>query len=309
VSADEESSDWPDPAGNQDNQKALYQAKLDLRLKRVEAEIASAAAQQAAELTNEKAHLDDDLARAAAERGAELTSKAAYEQALLDLAKGSLDRARANAEVVQKASSAIVALYTGALALAFSVADHPLPLRGLIPAILLGLAVVASTAYLAYVTDPRSVEGPHASSSLRELARRRIAAFIIWTRAGALARVYWLRVSVLALAASLAFLPAPFLTSSNETKATAIMPATQWPKPPTSTDEMTKILYQAQVSETAELRKNEVAAAETRSSAAGGNEKGWWIGFGVVLALIFLVPLARKPNQAAPTVDDARKVV
>ena len=65
------------------------------------------------------------------------------EQALLDVAKGTLDRARANADLVQKASAALVPLYTGALALAFSVGDHPLPLRGLIPTILLGLAVVA----------------------------------------------------------------------------------------------------------------------------------------------------------------------
>lgn len=294
--SERDASTWPDPAGDAERESALYHAKLDLRLKCSEARMAREAARQAADISDRAAQRDDDLAIAAAERAAELTSKAAYEQALLDVGKGALDRSRANADVVQKASSALVALYTGALALAFSVADHPLPLRGLIPAMLLGVAVVASTAYLAYVTDPLDVEGPRPTSSLREFARRRMVTFLIWTRTAALARVYWLRVSVLALAASLAFLPAPFVDGSGQSKVTPIAPVTPWPKPPRTSDDMSKILYQAEVSETAELRKSEVAATRRRSATPGDTEKGWWIGFAVAIGLVLLVPLVRMPQ-------------
>ena len=291
--------EWPSPTkpDDADGAKALYQAKLDLHLKRVDAEVAREAKQ-----------LDDDFAQGAAERAAELASKAAYEQALLDVAKGTLDRARANADLVQKASSALVALYTGALALAFSVADHPLPLRGLIPAILLGLAVVASTAYLAYATDPRSVHGPRPTSGLREMARRRVAAFIIWTRSAAFARVYWLRASVLALAASLAFLPAPFLGSDANAQATAIQPATSWPNVPKKTDDLTKILFQAKVNEVADLRKEEVARAQRASTTTSESDMWWWIGFVLALAVIFGVPFIGQP-RTEPTVVDAQQAI
>lgn len=301
---------WPEPEPeNTDQETALYQAKLDAQLKRLESQAAHEAASTATRTALDAKQFDDDLARAAAERAAELVSKAAYEQSLIDVAKGTLDRARANADLVQKASSAIIAIYTGALALAFSVAEHPLPLRGLIPAILLGLAVVASTVYLAYATDPRDVEGPRPTSALREMARRRVAAFIIWTRAAAFTRIYWLRVSVLALAASLAFLPAPFLSSSNRATAAAIKPATGWPKAPKRTDEFAKILFQAKVNEAAGLRTDEVARAERASPVGSGGETWWWAGFGVALAAIFIVPLLRKPNQTAPTTADAEEAV
>lgn len=317
---------WPSPDDNADEAKARYQAELDLRLKRVDAEIARDAAATAAQSAQQVAaiaaaateaataadtkQLDDDFAHGAAERAAELASKAAYEQALLDVAKGTLDRARANADLVQKASAALVPLYTGALALVFSVTDHPLPLRGLIPTIFLGLAVVASTIYLAYVTDPRSVEGPRPTSVLREMARRRVAAFIIWTRSAAFARAYWLRVSVLALAASLAFLPAPFLGSNANAKATAIQPATPWPPDvPTENNELTRILFQAQVNEIADLRKGEVARAQRASTTTSESDKWWWIGFVLALAVIFGVPFIKEPRATEPTVADAEQAI
>lgn len=310
MSTHDDDAAWPKPDGaNADEKKAFYQAKLDTHLKHIDADIARGAAATAAQTAADEKEFEDDLSRAGAERAAELASKAAYEEALLDVAKGTLDRARANADMVQKASSAIVALYTGALALAFSVADHPLPLRGLIPAIFLGLAVVASTVYLAYATDPRGVQGPRPTSALREMARRRVAAFIIWTRAAAFTRIYWLRVSVLALAASLAFLPAPFLSSTNKVKATAIKPATGWPSIPTQTDEFTKVLFQARVSEVADLRKDEVARAERASTTGGGSEKWWWIGFAIALAVVFIMPFIKKPNQTDPTVADAQEAI
>jgi len=53
---------------------------------------------------------------------------------------------------VQKAAAAIAALYTPLLGVVFSVNDNPLPSRGVIPVLFLGLAILSSTAYLAYQT-------------------------------------------------------------------------------------------------------------------------------------------------------------
>jgi hypothetical protein len=96
--------EWPSPRpDNEDDAKALYQAKLNLHQKRVDAEIAREAAATAAQNAQQVAAIaaaattaataadtkqrDDDFAHGAAERAAELASNAAYEQALLDVAK------------------------------------------------------------------------------------------------------------------------------------------------------------------------------------------------------------------------------
>ena len=129
---------WPtleQCAGYSEYSKALCEAKLEVRKKRTDQEIA----------LNE------------GDRAVERAVRQAYYQAVLDLSKASVDRARASGETVQKAAATIVTLYTGVLALAFSVAEHPLPFRALFAAFLLGLAIVMSTAFLAYLPDPDDV--------------------------------------------------------------------------------------------------------------------------------------------------------
>lgn len=86
--------------------------------------------------------------------------------AYLDVAKGQLDRARANAEFVVKAASTIGGAYALVLGLSFSInkdVNHPLPSRGLAPTIFLGLSIVLATAYLAYITRPKPFRGPVSS--------------------------------------------------------------------------------------------------------------------------------------------------
>jgi hypothetical protein len=189
---------------------------------------------------------------------------------------------------VQKAAGTIATLYTGVLALAFSVSERPLPIRGLAAPVLLGLAIVLSTVYLAYLTPGRDVNLPKPHSNWRVATMRRLAFFVEWTRAGAMNRRYWLHASVIALAFAIALLPAPFvaIAGSSEDARDAAREARAWPPAPGGEAELAEILYAAQVSEAAALRD---AAAELIEDGA---EWPWRAASGGGAVLALLVPLA-----------------
>lgn len=270
---------WPTKGECEDSAefaKALCEAKLEVRKKRTDAEIANAAAERAKRIAVDQA----------------------YYQAVIDVAKAAIDRSRAAAETVQKAAAAIVTLYTGVLALAFAAASHPLPFRALFAAILLGLSVALSTAYLAYL--PRGFEEDGSTeTSPGELSHsdRTVRTFVLWTRRASLERAYPLRASVLALAAALFFLPAAFIQKGSAQTPT---PTVHWPSTPTevSDPELQKILYTAQVKEAADARSAPVADE--------GNSTFWWIAFGVALLLIAVIPLFKRklstPSQQVAVV-------
>lgn len=79
------------------------------------------------------------------EPAAKIALEKSFVDHIFDVAKGSIDRARAGAEKVQTAATAIAGLYTTVLGVSFSVTEKPLPGRGLIAPIFLGAAIVAST--------------------------------------------------------------------------------------------------------------------------------------------------------------------
>lgn len=116
----------------------------------------------------------------------------AVHAAYIEIAKGQIDRIQVRADFVQKAAATIVTLYTGVLTLVFAVEKNPLPVRGLIPAIFLGLAIVFSATYFAFVTRPKNMPHAEASVFLPEKQRRRLDRFIEWSRAPALQRRYFL---------------------------------------------------------------------------------------------------------------------
>ena len=71
-------------------------------------------------------------------------------KAIYEVQKGSIDRVRSGAEFVEKAAAGILAVYSAVLGVVFSVSDKaPLPVRGLIPAIFLALALVLAAFFLA----------------------------------------------------------------------------------------------------------------------------------------------------------------
>lgn len=279
---------WPDPDANIDDKKALYQAKLETRKKR----------------------LDADIARAAAETDADLALEKAYTDAVLEAASASTARIRSAGETVEKAAAAIVTLYTAILAVAFSVTENPLPFRAMFAAILLGLALTLSVAFVAYIPK-RSPPG----RQREELTSKDLADdFVGWTERAALKRAYWLRASVLALGFSLFFLPAPFvgeigipdevdlplvgtvdvpwIDEEPARDQAAITPA--WP---TDSDvsgvseiELKKILYAAQVDE---------AKKERTPPAQEEDDTFWWIAFLVAILSVFVVPAVTKPTFGA----------
>ena len=249
----------------------------------------------------EKAVFDAQLKRIESSAAAESSINAEFYKSVFAVAQGSIDRARAGAETVQKASAAIAALYTALFGVVSSTKDNPLPSRGVIPMLFLGLAVVASTAYIAYQTrsKPVGVLTPQGSAFERNLERAR--SLIAWTQRAADHRAYLLKLSVVALAAGLVFIPAAFVSFKStpkpggaaETTTTAAMTTTpiepDWPTPSTNAGDrvaLQKVVYEAQVAEAAEQRKAKpVAPLDT-----GANDS-WWLAAAVVFGLTLLAPL------------------
>lgn len=244
----------------------------------------------------EKSLFDAKLKRVESIADAEETIDAEFFKSLFAVAQGSIDRARASADTVQKASAAIAALYTSLLGVAFSIKENPLPSRAIIPMLFLGVAVVASTAYLAYQTRPGSVGvlTPRGSAYERNLERAR--SLIEWTRASAENRGYMLKLSVIALAAGLAFLPAPWVSfnSADMARDTAGTAAAltgeerspDWPSVSANAGdevELQKIVYAAQVTEATEQRKQKTAPVDT-----GSDEKWWEAAAGAAILMLFL---------------------
>jgi hypothetical protein len=199
-----------------------------------------------------KGQLDADAATLARKGGYDQ----AYYQALLDVAKGAIDRSRSAAELVQKAAAAIGTLYVGILGVSFSVSNHHLPPRGLAPAVFLGIAIILSTAYVAYLTPPEEVSLQPLSTSPPERLQNRLDNFYAVIEATVARKTPWLRAAVVALGLGVVLLPAPFLSLAG---ADRVDPSAQtWPAAPVVASDrasLEAILYKAQVDEVAARRQ------------------------------------------------------
>jgi hypothetical protein len=288
---------WPDrPSGVDDNRQAQYTAAIAVEQARLEeaekAVLAEKAGNTAAARDMRQSEVETDLG---------LYTK--FHEELMEVAKGAIDRARAGAQTIQTAAATIVTLYTAALALAFSVADRPLPTRALFPGVFLGLAMVLSTVYLAYLSPPKDLKSPDPHSDWRVATVRRLVFFIKWVRAGAMNKRYWLHASIVALAIAVAWLPAPFESGgkSSADAADAARNAVAWPPAPDKIDgavaDTQNTLFSAQVSEAASLRK--AAAARARD---GEVKKWWWLGLVGSLVLVFALPALT--SRGAPSEED-----
>lgn len=220
-----------------------------------------------------------DVAVDQADVDAEHALDQVFQQSMYDVAKGSVDRAHAAADLTQKAAAAIGTIYTGVLALAFSVTSNPLPPRGLIAPLFLGAAVVLATGYTAYITHGNSLPGPSLGPSVKERQRQRLLFFLTWVFEGVLRRANWLRAAVLSLGFGVLFLPAAFIhVGSSGGPAPSTI---NWPAPPTNVanEELAKILYQAQVTKAA---ATEPAVAPVRKR----EELPSWLAAGAAALLV-----------------------
>lgn len=239
---------------------------------------------EAAKLARYQARLDLYAARLKDDDG-EVEGRGKYYDALFEVGKGSIDRRRSGASTVQTAAAAIATLYTGVLAVSFSVADHPLPPRGLISPFFLGLAIVLSTFFLAYVSQSGVSEGATTAPDTEERELKRINAFLDWVKAAGTANRWAVNAGVVALGVGLVFLPAAFITLDPQPSSDLA----KWPKPPVVLDEhqvpLQQVILQAQVDEVTADRK-------PRPSVESSTGNVIW-GFSAALgaALVVLVPI------------------
>ena len=211
----------------------------------------------------------------------------AYYQALLDVAKGSLDRSHSAAELVQKSAAAIGTLYVGVLGVSFSVSNHRLPLRGIIPAIFLGLAIGLSVAYVAYIRRPSDVDLDPLHTSPPERLQRRLNNFYKIITEGVQRRGYYLRASVIALGVGVVLLPVPFITFDRTT--TQNLPTQpDWPSRPSVASapaaSLEAIVFKAKVDEV------EAARREAQLEPSEPDPLAWFVVTVVGLILVFGVP-------------------
>lgn len=155
----------------------------------------------------EKADDDEFAARRKAEGDTELELHKQVLLAMVEVAKGSIERSRDSAKFVQTVSAALAGAYTTILALVFAAKDNPLPARGFIPTIFFGLAAGLATAYLAFLMQGEGVKVPVGSSLPRENSLRKVVLMIRWTGYTVHMRAPFLRGAVCALLLGIAFLP------------------------------------------------------------------------------------------------------
>jgi len=272
--ADTDGSTWPAPRTSgiprEEASKLLFEGQVEARNKRIQEEI-----------DTRQLHLQTDH-----------TNLAAFHEKVGSLALASVERSRAGAETVQRAAAAIATLYAASLGLAFSVTSRPLPLRGILAPLFLGIAIVLASAYLAYVgpTDHDPIPAPAGglAPEPRALARTRTLLSLVETVVDR--RSYWLRASVIALGCGVLALPAPFLLA--RTGEPAVASAPDWPTAPDRTDRFGEILYQAEVAE--------VAAARMKAASQPAQDDWDIVLIGAVAGILVIAVGARALRRRLP---------
>lgn len=160
-----------------------------------------------------KAEQEANLELLKVQRSTEAELTKLFHQTITEVSTTAIDRSRDSAKFVQTAASAIFALYTGLLALAFSVTDNPLPVRGVWAGVFLGLSIALSSAYLAFLTKAPRLRLSLPGQSLTQLQHARSAFLTRWTNATVRNRRWAIRASVVSLAFGAAFMAAPFVSA------------------------------------------------------------------------------------------------
>ncbi len=196
----------------------------------------------------------------------ELAMSAAFHAAILEVSKGGIERGRDNAKYIQTAATAVVAIYTGLLGFVYSVTDNPLPVRGLYAAVFFGLAIAFATTYLAFAKRAGSVDAIPATASLSDKQFARTFFFVRWVTTAVRNKRWFIRASVISLAAGVAFIPAAFIAPS---------PVPELPAAPTLPDIPTEFADELEPS-TIDLYQGEIdrylEAVEARNAAVVENE-------------------------------------
>lgn len=240
--------------------------------------------------------------------------------AILEVTKGSITRSHDTADFVQKVATALATAYTTLLAIVFSIKDNPLPSRGFIPTLFLGLAAALATAYLAFLTRSQDVQVAMGTGVPRANSLRKVTTFINWTNEAIYRRAYFLRAAVVSLLFGILFLPAAVITlgpsqaaASGDASASA-SPATAgaspaatpgWPMPAASSEAAQLELYKAQLqAHVASLASAAPAAAPTATKDDQTDPLLWTLA--IVAGILVLAFAAdwlpqKRPGPAPPT--------
>ncbi|MEV7774432.1 hypothetical protein [Kitasatospora sp. NPDC086791] len=244
----------------------------------------AASASYAAQLDVVKSYVESDLTQKKADADFNLSSLQKFHDAYMALAAGMLERRQLSAESVQKAAAAIATIYSGVLAVSFSVAQRPMPASGLLAPIFLALALVLSTIYRSLIepSDPRipsPVQDVNPTVTAGNNTNSFMETVMAYIRPGAKVR----RAGLASLALGLAFLPVPFISLPGDSNARPGAVVAAWPSPPAADINQVygAILYKAQVD-------NAVAD----SSHERPKDDGWWLLGGIAGGLIIVLVAA-----------------
>jgi hypothetical protein len=197
----------------------------------------------------------------------------------------------------------------GLLGLVFAVNARSLPTRALIPALFLGAAIGLATGYAAYLSK-RKATAFQTEDHVWQNAVAHTNGFLDWIDAAVQARANLLRASVWALGLGILFLPSAFVEvheSSSSTPPPSPSIAIAWPSPsaaePSLQADLEKILFEAQVKETAserdEIRKTaaspEPAAIMVGPLRVSIAEAGLW-ALAAVFGSLLVVRTARSES-------------
>jgi uncharacterized membrane protein HdeD (DUF308 family) len=194
--------------------QAEYQSALDNDKASYAEKLAELAAMYQETLNRSGALADLNIERVKASLAHDHDMTLAVHNAYLEVGKNLLDRDSNRADFVQKAAGLISTAYAGLLALKFGTDTAngavALPLTAFVPTLFLALAILLSTAFLSFLTDPGSLNPPnYTGNSFVDQGVSRNS-FILWARTGGLRRAWMLQGAVLSLAFGIVLVPAPF---------------------------------------------------------------------------------------------------
>ncbi|WFE38496.1 hypothetical protein [Micromonospora sp. WMMD998] len=218
-----------------------------------------------------------------------------------DLAAGAVDRSRNAADMVQKSGAAIVSIYSGVLAVGFSVTRSPFPARGLLTPAFIGISIACCAAYSGLVGtgDKFPFVAPLDRTLVSQRELRAFTRYSLFSQVASelsMRRIWLLHTSVSALAIGVIFLAAPFVEIKSSMTVGAgrsiegrDLPA--WPTtPPASADrDLARILYQKQVDEVGELRKRELDASRNSSDSGAAI----WMGTVGLIVVVTVGTISR----------------
>ena len=242
----------------------------------------------------EKIQAQHDADEVAAEAAAKRAFDTLFYTTLLQTTTASIERSRSSGQLVQTAATAVGGFYTAVIGVSFSVTDHPISARALLPVVFLALAIVGSMVYLSYPTTGAETPGLVFSTSRTERMRREAATYTAIVTEYTRRRGYYVRAAIVALAMAVVLMPAPFVNDPKpQPEAAVVGTDPQLPPAPSVTSDaeasLAAIRYQAEI--------DQYLAAQAPMSAAQENWPWWASGaLAAGLALTILVPLLIAPD-------------